>query len=163
MPGLLPSRGPVRAVAALFDHVAEAEGLQNSIDRVWQAPNAIAALVEWATHLARYHPRVLAVTRAVERVRDVDVDAAEHRARVAAAQLANCRRLATWLSDEGRLAAPWNIESATDMLWSLISTDMIERLLVDRHWSRRRLAQHLGLLFRSTLVNDHAPTRSTND
>ena len=101
-------------VAALFQHVAETEGLQESTDRVWQAPNAIAALDEWARHLARYHPRVLTVTRAVERVRHVDTDAAEHRARVVAAQLANCRRLAAWLNDEGRLAAPWTVDTATD-------------------------------------------------
>jgi AcrR family transcriptional regulator len=139
-------------VAALFQHVAETEGLDESTERVWQAPDAVAALDEWARHLARYHPRILAVTRAVERVRDVDEDAADHRARVVAAQLADCRRLATWLRDEGRLAPPWTVETAADMLWALISTDMIEGLLVDRRWSQRRLAQHLGQLFRSTFA-----------
>jgi hypothetical protein len=31
---------------------------------------------------------------------------------------------------------------------------MIEALIVDRRWSRRRLAEHLALLFRSTFVAD---------
>ena len=145
-------------VAALFEHIEDTEGLRESTERVWQAPDASAALDEWARHLARYHPRLLAVTRAVDRVRDVDADAAEHRARVVAAQLANCRRLACWLRDEGRLAQTWTVEAATDMLWALISTDIIEGLLVDRRWSQRRLAQHLGLLFRSTFSIE-PPTR----
>lgn len=139
-------------VDALFEHIAGTEGLAESLERVWQSPDAAAALDEWAAHLARYHSRLLAVTRAVERVHRVDPDAAAHRARVVRAQVANCRRLAGWLALEGRLSPPWTVETATDMLWALISTDMIEGLLVDRRWSRTRLAERLGTLFRSTFV-----------
>jgi AcrR family transcriptional regulator len=141
-------------VAALFDHIAETEGLAASAARVWDAPDPVAALDEWAGHLARYHTRVLAVSRAVDRVQRADPDAAAHRSRVTAAQLANCRRLATWLRQEGRLAAPWTVAAATDMLWALVSTDTIERLTVDRRWSQRRLAAHLGVLLRSTFATD---------
>jgi AcrR family transcriptional regulator len=149
---------PTRAelVAGLFDHVAGAEGLAESLGRVWEAPDAASALDEWAAHLARYHPRLLAVDRAVERVRHLDPDAAAHRKRVAAEKLANCRRLARRLADEGRLATGWTAESATDMLFALISSDMIEALLVDRRWSRQRLAQRLAALFRSTFIAEAA-------
>lgn len=146
-------------VAAMFTHIAETEGLAASTARVWDAPDPVAALDEWARHLARHHTRVLAVSRVVDRVHLADPDAAAHRSRVIAAQLANCRRLATWLDEEGRLAAPWTVDSATDMLWSLISTDTIERLTVDRRWSQRRLAAHLGVLLRSTFVTE--PHRTT--
>lgn len=141
-------------VSALFRHIAETEGLARSTERVWQAPSAVEALDEWARHLARYHPRLIAVTRAVERVRRADPDATAHRRRVVRAQLANCRRLAAWLHDEGRLAPPWTVETATDMLWSLISTDMIDGLLADRGWSQRRLAERLGLLLRATFTTE---------
>jgi AcrR family transcriptional regulator len=141
-------------VAALFQHIAATEGLSESTERVWAAPNATAALDEWARHLARYHSRLLAVTRAVERVHRVDPDAADHRAHVVKAQLDNCHRLASWLHEEGRLAPPWTVDTATDMLWALISTDMIEGLLVGRRWSRRRLAERLGLLLRSTFATE---------
>jgi AcrR family transcriptional regulator len=137
---------------ALFDYVADAEGLTESLRGVRDAPDAVAALDAWAAHLARYHPRVLAVDRAVRHVWRLDPDAAAHRKRVVAGQLANCRQLARRLHDEGRLAAPWTVASAADMLLALISSDLVEALLVDRHWSRHRLAEHLGLLFRSTFV-----------
>lgn len=147
---------PTRAalVGALFDHLAGVEGLEDSLSRVWAAPTAAKALEEWAGHLARYHPRLLVVDRAVERVRHIDADAAAHRKRVVAAKLANCRRIATRLSDDGVLAEPWTVETATDMLFALISSDLIEALTVDRRWSRRRLTDHLAAVLRSTFARD---------
>jgi AcrR family transcriptional regulator len=139
-------------IGALFDFVAHTEGLQESLRRVWEAPDAVSALDEWAAHLARYHVRLLAVDRAVERVRHVDADAAGHRKRVVAEKLSNCRRLVSRLEQEGRLAHSWTEDTASDMLFSLISSDMIEALTLDRRWSRRRLADHLALLFRSAFV-----------
>ena len=139
-------------VNALFGYIAETDGLAEATGRVWDAPDSAAALDQWAHLLATYHDLLLANTRAVQREHRLDTDAARHRSRVARAQVANCRRLAGWLDHEGRLAAPWTVATATDMLWALISTDMIERLVVDRRWSPRRLEQHLALLFRRTFV-----------
>jgi AcrR family transcriptional regulator len=145
-------------IGALFDYNAEVEGLEDSLKRVWEAPDAVSALDEWAAHVARYHPRLLAVDRAVERVRHHDADAAAHRRRVVAAKLKNARRLVSRLAEDGRLAGPWTVDSAGDMLFSLTSSDMIEALIVDRRWSRQRLADHLALLFRSTFVAGDATT-----
>lgn len=139
-------------LGALFDYVAETEGLAQSMQRVWEAPDAVHALDQWAEHLARYHPRLLDVDRAVQQVWRHDPDAAAHRKRVVTEKLANCRRLAGWLHAEGRLADAWTVAAATDMLFALISSDMIEALLVDRRWSRQRLADHLALMFRSSFV-----------
>jgi AcrR family transcriptional regulator len=145
-----PSRAEL--VDGLFQHVAETEGLAASVQRVWDAPDAVSALDVWARHLADYHPRLIAVTRAIERVVERDADAARHRQKVVRAQRASCRRLATWLERDDRLASPWTVDTAADMLWALISTDMIEALLVHRRWSRTRLGDHLSLLFRSTFT-----------
>ena len=141
-------------VAGLFDHVAEAEGLKSSLRRVWEAPDGPAALDEWARHLARYHTRVLAVDRAVERVRRADADAARHRKRVVRAKLASCRRLAQRLADEGRLAAPWTVQTAADMLFALTSSDVVEGLTVDRCWSRDQFVSQLSAVLRSTFVEE---------
>jgi AcrR family transcriptional regulator len=139
-------------VGGLFDHVAAQEGLEASVARVWAAADAAAALDEWARHLARYHTRLLAVDRAVQRVQRNDEDAARHRERVTRAKLANCRRLAERLADERMLAAPWAVATTADMLFALTSSDVVEGLTVDRRWSRQKLADHLGLLLRSTFV-----------
>lgn len=157
-------------VGAIYDYVAEAEGLGGSLERVWTAPDAVSALDEWAAHLARYHPRLLAVDRAVQRVWQADPDAAAHRTRVVREKLSNCRRLALRLSEEGRLAPGWTVGSTTDMLFALIASDVIEALIIDRRWSRRRLAAGLASLLRSTFVGPgpdrdqgHASNRSAVD
>jgi AcrR family transcriptional regulator len=139
-------------VGALFPHVAEAEGLEESLRPVRNAPDAVAALDAWARHLARYHPRVLAVDRAVERVRRFDSDAARHRERARQAQYGTCRWLAAGLETERRLAPPWTVETAADMLLALVSSDLIEALLDERGWSRDQLAEHLAALFRAAFV-----------
>lgn len=150
-----PSRAHL--VAALFDYMAETAGLSESLAKVWAAPDAPAALEEWARHLARYHVRLLAVDRAVERVRRVDADAAAHRARVRAAKLANCRRLADWLATEDRLPAPWTPATVADMIYALSTSDVVEALVADRRWSQRRLGDHLGRLLRASFVTAANP------
>jgi AcrR family transcriptional regulator len=138
----------------LFGYVSEQEGLTASLQPVWQAPDAAAALAEWAAHLARFHPRVLAVARAIQRVRRVDPDAAKHWELIAADQQAYCHRLATWVAREQRLAPPWTVQTAADMLWALMSYELLEELLVDRGWSTRRYRTHLAALFKSTFLGD---------
>ncbi|UYM06308.1 TetR/AcrR family transcriptional regulator [Solicola gregarius] len=146
------SRG--KLVTALFDHNTAAEGLERSLARVWDAPDAATAIDEWAAHLARYHPRLVAVDRAIEHAHRSDPDVAALRAKVVAAKLAHCRRLVRWLADEHSLAPDWTTRSAADMLYSLISTDLIEALTTDRGWSKQRLARHLGVTFRAAFVAD---------
>jgi AcrR family transcriptional regulator len=146
--------GRAELVGGLFDHVAEAEGLGDSLARVWAAPDAASALDEWARHLARYHTRLLSVDRAVERVRRKDPDAGRHRERVVRAKLKGCRRLAGLVAGEGRLADGWTVENAADMLFALTSSDVVEGLTVDRRWSRDKLATHLGALLRSTFLSE---------
>jgi AcrR family transcriptional regulator len=136
-------------IGALFDYVAEKEGLQESLRRVREAPDALAALDEWARHEATYHARILAVARALEHAGRDDPDAAAWRERIAAYQLADCRLLAQRLHDEGHLARGWTVSTATDMLWALIATETLERLLVDRQWSPKRYARLYAQLLRN--------------
>jgi len=146
-------------LTAVFSYLGEREDIAGSLRRVWEAPDAVAALEEWAWHLARVHPRILAVARAADRVRRSDPDAAAFWDRSMGNWQAGCRQLVAWLEREGRLAPPWTVDTAADMLWALMSFDVLEGLLVDRHWSPERYAEHLAVLFRSTFVRD--PTTSS--
>jgi AcrR family transcriptional regulator len=143
----------------LFGYVSEQEGLAASLEPVWQAPDAATALQEWAAHLARFHPRVLAVARAIQRVRHTDPDAEAHWQLVMADQRACCHRLAAWLAGEQRLAPPWTVQTAADMLWALMSYEFLEDLLVDRGWSPRRYRTHLAALLQATFLCDSDETQ----
>ncbi|HZD01485.1 MAG TPA: helix-turn-helix domain-containing protein [Actinomycetes bacterium] len=147
----------------LFGYASEQEGLASSLEPVWRAPDAAAALEEWARHLARFHPRILAVARAIQRVRRVDPDAQAHWKLVMADQQACCHRLATWLDGEQRLPPPWTVQTAADMLWALMSFDLLEELLVDRGWSPRRYRTYLAALLRSTFLGDPGQARVAHD
>jgi len=150
-----PSRTDL--VTALFDHVAAREGLADSLARVWSAPDAHAALSEWAAHVARYHSRILAVDRASAAAADTDPDAARHRDQVNAVQLVACRRLAQRLAHEGILAQPWTTSSAAELLWALLSPDLVTRLTVTRQWGTTDLADRLAVLLHRTLTTDGGP------
>jgi AcrR family transcriptional regulator len=139
-------------VSALFDHVAESEGLQRSLAPVWDAPDADCALAEWAQHVARYHPRLLDVDLAVARESDRDPDAAAHRARVMREKLKGCRRLADRLVAEGRLRPGWKSDTAADMIFYLDSGELVGGLLRQRGWSRRLFAERYAALLRDTFL-----------
>lgn len=145
-------RSRAELVNELFDHVAATAGLEDSLARVWAAADSVAALTEWAGHLARYHPRLLAVDRAIQRVRHQDAAAARHHERVQRAQYRSCRRLARWLAEEGRLVQPWTVATAADMLWAQVSSEVIGGLLEERAWSTDQLAERLAVMYRHTFV-----------
>lgn len=95
--------GRAELVGALFDYIAGVEGLEASLRPVWEAPDAVSALDQWAAHLARYQPRLLAVDRAAQRVWRQDPDAAVHAGgwsprswRTPAAWPAGCTTRAGW-------------------------------------------------------------------
>lgn len=139
-------------LSALLRHLGEAEELGESLEQVWAAPDAVSAVDEWAHHLARAHPRILPIARAVEQVRRTDADAAELREAIMERWRMGCRRLAGWLEDEGRLAPPWTVDSAADMMWALMSWDVLEGLTIERDWSQERYGDAMALLLRSTFV-----------
>jgi len=92
-----------------------------------------AALTEWAAHVARYHPRILAIDRASAAAADTDPDAGR-------------------LSAEGALAEPWTADSGAELLWALLSPDLLTRLLITSHWGTGDLASRLAVLLHRTLT-----------
>ncbi|SRR6266851_2053686 len=139
-------------VTALFGRLAETEDIGASLQRVWDSPDAVTALAEWGRHLARIHPKILPVMQAAERARHVDPDAAALWSAGQRRWLAGARRLADWLAREERLAPPWTPATAADMIWSLMSPDLLHRLLDDRHWSPKRIGDHLAVLLTATFA-----------
>lgn len=145
-----PSRTDL--VTALFDHLSGRQGLADSLGIVWSVPDAPAALTEWAAHVARYHRRIPAVDRAAAAAADADPDAARHRAQDTAAQLAACRQVARRLAREGVPAKPGTADSAAELLWVLLSPDLITRLTVTGRWGEADFAGRLAVLLHRTLT-----------
>jgi hypothetical protein len=45
------------------------------------------------------------------------------------------------------------VPAATDMLWALMSFELLEELLVDRGWSPTRYRTHMAALLASTFLS----------
>lgn len=144
-------------IAELFEHVAAVEGLEESAAPVREAEDAVEALEAWARHAAAYHPRVMAVDRAIQRVESVNEAAAEHRARVSAKQMEICEEVVRSLADQNLLSPHWTVAGASDLLYGLLSTELFSRLIDHRDWSGAQMADRLVLLVHSALVTDPGP------
>lgn len=139
-------------LVALLSHIDERLDLDASLRPVIEAPDPVAALRAWTEHLGRYHPRILNVARAVDRVRHTDPAAAELWSHAMRAWHQVCQALATKLAEKKLLAEPWTEETAADMLWALMSTDLLEDLTEDRGWSNELYAKRLFTLIERALV-----------
>lgn len=136
----------------LFDHIDERLDLQSSFRPVIEAPDAVHALDAWARHTASYHSRLLPVARAIDRARHDDPDARALWNRAMSAWHSACKGLAHALADEHRLAEPWTPATAADLLWALMSVELVDDLVNERGWDTDTLAERLSLLVRRTLV-----------
>jgi AcrR family transcriptional regulator len=137
---------------ALIEHVDAALDLEASVRPVREAPDAVSMLMEFAAHLARYHPLIMHTSQAVARARHSDPDAAALWNAASENWLAGCRDIAQRLADEGMLAEPWTVSAAADLLWALMSLELLEDLTVERGWSQEEYRERLALLLLRTLV-----------
>lgn len=139
---------------ALHAHVDENLDVASSVRPVFEAPDAVSALDAFAVHLAEFHPRIQAVDEALMRARETDPDVAalvEHGSRV---WMQGCRHITQRLADEGRLAEPWTVDTAADMLWHFMFPDVVRRLRDERKWTLVQHRELLRVLLRRTLVAD---------
>ncbi|WP_162606662.1 TetR/AcrR family transcriptional regulator [Jiangella asiatica] len=140
-------------ILALYRHLGETERLGESLQAVWDSPDAVSAVAEWAAHIARAHPRILAVSRAVESARHDDPGAAAMWEYTMSNWLRGCTRLVAWLERDGVLHPGLTVRTAADLLWGLMSWDLLERLIVDRGWSADEFADRLEALLTATFVD----------
>jgi AcrR family transcriptional regulator len=137
---------------ALHDHVDQHLDLAASIQPVLDAPDGVAALEAFVAHLARYHPKILSIDLAVLRAASDDADVAVLVEQATRAWHDGCRAIVQRLEDEGRLASPWTVDTAADLVWSFMFPETLQRLTADRGWPTERFGELLAVLLRRTLV-----------
>lgn len=138
-------------VSRMVDAEVRTAGLQARVD---EAPDARAALREAVALQGRIKPRLHAVTAAIDRMRDVDADAAaawseRERARYDRA-LAVVRRLRR----ESLLRDGWTVPTAARLVWSTTSQHAWSDLVVDAGWSSAQWVRHTGDLLERAICPD---------
>jgi AcrR family transcriptional regulator len=137
---------------ALHGRVNEVLGVRESVQSIYEAPDSVAALDAWVAHTVRVHTKLIRLVQAVDQARRTDPDAAGLWTRAMDGWLRGCRAVTASLAREGRLAEPWTVEVAADLLWALMSVDLIEDLVEDRCWSEQLYRDRFATLVHRTLV-----------
>lgn len=137
---------------ALHAHVDERLDLAASLRPIAAAPDAVAALEAFVAHLASFHARIRAIDLAIAREKDTDPDLALLVRQGTDAWRGACLGIACRLADEGRLAAPWTVDEAADLLWNQMFPDVLDRLTVERGWTLERYRELVTAQLRRALV-----------
>jgi hypothetical protein len=58
------------------------------------------------------------------------------------------------LAREGRLAEPWTVDTAADMLLALMRDEVVETLAVERGWGEEEHGRMLWVVIRRSFVRD---------
>jgi AcrR family transcriptional regulator len=139
-------------MVALARHADEKRGLAEEIQRITDAPTAVAALTEMVAVQARSNPSIWAVARAVDAVRRTD-DAAERSWQDRLNdRLEGSRRIIAWLAVEGNLRDDIDRETAAELLWTITSLRTWEDLVVQRGWSPEKYQQHITRLLLAAIT-----------
>lgn len=139
---------------ALVQYIDEVENLDERARPVWEASSGREALREMIHLTATYTPRVLPAATVLVRDRYRDEDLAEAYEDRMEERRRACRRLILWLERDGALAPEWDVDSAVDVLFSLISIQQYQVLVVDRGWSANRFETHLWTLAKRSLLDE---------
>ena len=128
-----PSRAELLIATTIY--MEEALGLEARIRRWQTATNGVELLDTFVEFWGNYLPEVYGVAKALIAVYETDAAAAEAWDGRVAEIRGGCQRSIEALATEGGLAPEWTIDSATDLLATMLSVENWEKLTRQRGWS----------------------------
>lgn len=136
-------------VSRLADSTLRTPPRQRRID---EAPTAREALREAIDLQAWVKPQLKAIVSALDVLRRSDPSAEAAWMEREHARLARCEKVIRRLSDEGVLAAGWDVASAARCFWAVTSQRVWEDLVVDQGWSTTEYSNHITALLEAALL-----------
>lgn len=138
---------------AMVQHIDGQGTLPPLVEQVFDAPTALEALDAVATLHAEYHPAIYPIAKAFlgSRYEDEEMRSAWDERMDSRRNLYH--QVVQWLDRDGLLTSHWDIETATDVLWSVTSWQVWEQLVLERGWSKEKYLRHLRTVLRRTLVS----------
>lgn len=120
--------------------------------RIDEAPDAVTALHEAVALQGRIKPRIYAVARTIDRLRDSDEDARAVWRERERARLGRCRAVVRAIRDEQRLQPGWDVASASAAMGAATSLRAWEELVFEGPWSTTSWVRHTTRLLERALV-----------
>lgn len=138
---------------AIVQYVDTQGILEGLVQEVFDAPTSADAL-DAVVHLhAEYSPVAYPVAKVLMTGRHED-----EALRAAWDDRMEARRnlyrfVVQWLERDGLLSPEWDVQAATEMVYSLTSWQMWELLVLDQGWSKERYQHYLSTVLHRTLTN----------
>lgn len=145
-----PSRAAL--LRSLVAYVDETFDLAANQEPMRTAPDARAAIRAFARFVGRYHTRIGPIVLAVSHERYDDRDAAEAWSEAMGRWRAGCEEAVARIVAEEQLHPRFSSpERAVELVWSLLSVDVLDRLVNECGWSPDAYGEILGDLLEHAL------------
>jgi AcrR family transcriptional regulator len=144
-------------ITAAVRHGDEERGIPEAVQRIRDAPNAVAAVRQLVAAQARLNPGIWPIARALDAVRREDEAAERSWQDRLADRLAGCQAIVARLAEEGVLTSGIDHRVAADLLWTMTSVRLWEDLVLLRRWSVARYRKHVSAMILRTLTDVSQP------
>ena len=139
-------------LVATTHHVDERLGLEQRLARSRAAGSGTERLDAYIDFWGNYLPEIHGVARALIVAQDTDEAAATAWSERMQAMREGCRAAMEALDSDNRLAREWNVKTATDLLWTMLSVENWEQLTQACGWSTREYITSMQAAARRSFV-----------
>ena len=127
-------------------------GLERRLARSRAAEAGVERLDAYIEFWGNYVPEIQGVARALLAAYDSDAAAAAAWDERMQAMRDGCRAAIEALKADGQLASPWNVKTATELLWTMLSVRNWEQLTQACGWSTRKYIKQMQRLAHRSFV-----------
>ncbi|MEJ2600849.1 MAG: TetR/AcrR family transcriptional regulator [Anaerolineales bacterium] len=143
----------VGLMVAAVQHIDEVARFGERTQHVRDQADSLAALDLFIAFWADYIPTIYGVAKQLLIMRESDEGAAAAwKDRNTSLRNGPCRYLIERLEQDGRLDPRWKTEAAIDVLWTLLSIQTWESLVIERGWSKQQYSTKLRLMIQRVLI-----------
>jgi AcrR family transcriptional regulator len=140
------------ATVRYVDAVLEVPSWVARIQQAGKPGLAMRGVEELVAFWGTYLPEIYGLVKALLAQRETDEAAAAAWTDRMQAFYQGCRFVVAQLARSALLAPIWTVESATDFLWALLSTENWERLTIERGWSQAEYIERTQLAVKRVLL-----------
>lgn len=140
-------------MVATVQYVDRSGGLMERTQHVRDEEDSRVAIGLFIDVWAKYIPTIYPMAKQLLILRETDEGAAAAwQDRMESLRNGACRYLIERLEQEGHLDRKWQTETAIDILWTLISIQAWESLVIARGWSDEHYAKRMKQIIEDVLI-----------
>lgn len=134
-------------------YVDEIEQAEQRFASLGEDSNAGEALSRWVDIWSDYIPHIHRLAEALLMARNLDEAAARAWEDRMTFLREGCRRIVQWLEREGRLSRHLTVETATDLMWAMVSVQVWDALAGERGWTAAQYADEMSRALNRVLTD----------